>query len=87
MLPSDAELPPPGPDGRVYVTTQQAADLLGVNKSTISHWRTKKYIAPIAGSPPRRPVYLWDDVLDAERTARRKAIEQVTRGFTRRQVA
>lgn len=54
--------------------------LLRVHKSTISHWRTKQYLHPVPGSPPRRPFYLWDDVLDAERTARRKAIAQVTRG-------
>lgn len=73
-------LPDPAPDGHVYVTTTQAAALLGVHKSTISQWRAKGYLAPHPASPPRRPLYRWADVLEAERRTRRAAIAQVTRG-------
>jgi len=68
------ELPPEGPDGKVYVTTATAAKLLRVAPCTISTWRSKGYMEPMAGSPPRRPVYAWADVLEAEFRARQNAI-------------
>src|SRR4029077_3734389 len=51
-----------------------AAALLGIAPPTIRSWRAKGYLRPVPGSPPRRSVYLWDDVLDAEREARLNAI-------------
>ncbi|MCW2904036.1 MAG: hypothetical protein JWO67_6301 [Streptosporangiaceae bacterium] len=68
------ELPRPGPDGRVYVITQTAARLIGVDESTITRWRTLGYLKPVPGSPPRKPLYLWDDVVEAEYLARQAAI-------------
>lgn len=75
------DLPAPASDGLTYVTTATAAALLGVAPCTITSWKVKEYLRPIAGSPPRRPVYLWDDVLDAEATARHNALR--TSGTTK----
>ena len=68
------DLPAPASDGLTYVTTAVAARLLGLAPCTITSWKTKEYLKPVAGSPPRRPVYLWDDVLEAEHTARQNAL-------------
>lgn len=83
------ELPAPAPDGQVYVTTGQAAVLLDVAPCTITSWRYKGYLAPIEGSPPRKPIYLWADVLEAEHTAWRRAVETsgTDRHIKRRQPA
>jgi len=58
-----------GPDGIEYWTTKQAAEALDVSPSTVSGWRRKGYLAPIDGSPPRRPIYRKLDVARAEKTA------------------
>jgi len=68
------ELPDALADGQTYVFTKQAAALIGVAPCTISMWVHRGYLKPQPGSPKRRPVYLWDDVLDAERETRRNAI-------------
>lgn len=68
------ELPAPHSDGITYVVTKQAAALTGVTPATITHWRTNGYLKPIPGSPPRKPVYVWDDVVEAEFLARQAAI-------------
>jgi hypothetical protein len=68
------ELPDPASDGQVYVTTPIGARLLGVAQCTITRWKAKGYLQPVAGSPPNRPVYRWDDLLEAEFTARQNAI-------------
>ncbi len=68
------EIPAPAADGLTYVTTATAARLLRVAPCTISSWKAKAYLRPVPGSPPRHPVYLWDDVLEAEYTARQNAI-------------
>ena len=75
------DLPAPASDGLTYVTTATAARLLGVAPCTVTSWKVKKYLRPVPGSPPRRPVYLWDDVLDAELTARLNALR--TSGTTK----
>lgn len=69
------ELPLPSSDGKRYVTTALGARLLGVAECTISSWKQKGYIQPVAGSPPRRPLYLWDDLVEGEYKARAAAIE------------
>lgn len=61
-------------DDLVYVFTGQAARLMGVAPCTITRWRDVGYLKPQPGSPPRRPVYLWDDVVEAEYKARMAAI-------------
>jgi hypothetical protein len=63
------ELPAPGPDGRIYVNTKTAAAAMGVTPAAVTHWRKRGYLAPLAGSPPRKPLYAWDDVVAAEYTA------------------
>jgi hypothetical protein len=68
------ELPAPGPDGLVYVITKTAAALIGVAPCTITRWRDLGYLKPVPGSPPRKPLYLWDDVIEADYTARMAAI-------------
>ena len=68
------ELPEPAPDGVIYVTTTVAARLLRVAPCTVTSWKSKRYLAPVPGSPPGKPVYRWADVLEAEFTARMNAI-------------
>ena len=68
------ELPEPRSDGQVYVFTRQAAELIGVAPCTISMWRHRGFLKAQPGSLPRKPVYLWEDVLDAEVKTRRNAI-------------
>ena len=58
----------------VYVTTATAARLLGVRPCTISVWKSRGHLTPVPGSPPRRPLYLWADVVEAEYTARMNAV-------------
>ena len=72
MLPVD--LPAPAPDGLTYVTTATAARLLGIAPCTVTSWKAKKYLRPVTGSPPGKPLYLWDDVLEAEYTAYQNAV-------------
>jgi hypothetical protein len=61
-------------DDLVYVFTSQAARLVGVAPCTVTRWRNIGYLKPAPGSPPRKPAYLWDDVLEAEYKARMAAI-------------
>jgi hypothetical protein len=68
------ELPAPAPDGVTYVVTKTAAALIGVAECTITRWRTAGYLSPVEGSPPRRPLYRWPDVVEAEYLARQAAI-------------
>lgn len=63
------ELPQPAPDGRIYVNTTQAAEAMGVTKTTIGRWRSHSYLEPLPGSPRRKPLYAWDDVVEAEHRA------------------
>ena len=71
---SPMELPAPAADGLTYVTTATAARLLRIAPCTVTSWKVKGYLRPIPGSPLHKPVYLWDDVLDAEHTARSNAL-------------
>lgn len=68
------ELPAPAADGITYVVTKTAAELIGVAECTITRWRHLGYLEPVPGSPPRRPLYRWPDVVEAEYLARRAAI-------------
>jgi hypothetical protein len=68
------ELPPPAPDGITYVVTKTAAALIGVAECTITRWRSLGYLRPVEGSPPRRPLYRWPDIIEAEYQARQAAI-------------
>lgn len=68
------DLPEPRADGIIYVFTKQAAALMGVTPATITRWRSVGYLAPVPGSPPRKPAYRWDDVVEAEYLARMAAI-------------
>lgn len=68
------ELPAPAADGLTYVTTTTAARLLGVAPVTITGWKALGYLTPVPGSPPGKPLYLWDDVLDAEYERRQAAL-------------
>ena len=75
------DLPEPASDGLIYVTTATAARLLGVAPCTVTSWKAKGYLRPVTGSPVRRPVYAWDDVMEAEFRARQNAIR--TSGTTK----
>jgi hypothetical protein len=68
------QIPDPIADDLVYVCTKQAAEAMGVAPCTITRWRNLGYLKAQPGSPPRKPVYLWDDVVEAEFTARMAAI-------------
>lgn len=68
------ELPAPAPDGETYVTTTLGARLLNVAVCTISSWKAKGYVQPVSGSPARRPLYRWDELVEAEFIARQNAI-------------
>ena len=68
------ELPAAAHDGETYVTTTLGARLLNVAVCTISSWKAKGYVQPVTGSPPRRPLYRWDDLVEAEYIARQNAI-------------
>jgi hypothetical protein len=68
------ELPAPARDGIIYVVTKTAAALIGVADCTITRWRDLGYLTPVPGSPPRKPLYRWPDVVEAEYQARQAAI-------------
>lgn len=61
-------------DGETYVTTAEAAALMRVAISTVSRWKAKGLLKPVPGSPPRKPMYAYSAVVDAEYQARRNAI-------------
>lgn len=69
------QLPDRTRDGETFVTTAEAAALMRVAVSTVSRWKAKGYLKPVPGSPPRKPVYTYSAVLEAEYTARQKGIE------------
>jgi len=71
---SPVDLPDRVRDGETYVTTKEAAALMRVAISTVSRWRAKGYLKPVPGSPPRKPVYTYSAVLEAEYTARQNGI-------------
>ena len=57
-------------DGTVYVTTQTAADLYGVDKSTVSLWRTRGLLPVAHRAPNGWPLYRLQDAAMAEKTSR-----------------
>lgn len=71
----DVELPAPAPDGRIWLTTDQAAAVAHVSKSTISVWKSDGLLIPHPDSPPRHPMYDREDVLDVEKRQRDKLRE------------
>jgi DNA-binding transcriptional MerR regulator len=66
-------LPPPAPDGRVYLTSAQAAELTGVKPPTVRSWEHKGYLQSAPGTNTRK-LYAYDAVLAAARRAREAAI-------------
>lgn len=56
------------------VSTTEAANRIGVGKSTISMWANRGYLAPSGLDPSNRPLYKMIDVLRAARDTRRRAI-------------
>lgn len=67
-------LPAPGPDGRIWLTTKQAAEEMHVAPCTITAWRHKGYLTPHPASPPRHPLYCMDGLIKAEQCAREAAL-------------
>ena len=57
-------------DGTVYVTTQTAADLYGVDKSTVSLWRTRGLLPVAHRAPNGWPLYRLQDAALAEKRSR-----------------
>jgi len=72
--PPRRSMPTTTSDGRILMATTLAADVLGVNPSTVSRWRSLGYLSPAPGGTARKPLYAWDDVLEAQRLARDAAI-------------
>ena len=68
------ELPEPAANGVIYLHTKAAAELFGVACCTISSWKTKGYLCPLPGSPPRKPMYSYDDLVQAEYSAWQAAL-------------
>jgi hypothetical protein len=68
------DLPDRTRDGETFVTTAEAAALMRVAVSTVSRWKAKGYLKPVPGSPPRKPVYTYSAVLEAEYVARQNGI-------------
>ena len=68
------QLPAAHSDGEIYVVTKTAAALLDVAPCTITRWRNLGYLTPVEGSPPRKPLYRWADVVEAEHTAWQAAL-------------
>lgn len=58
------------------VSTTEAAQKIGVGKSTISNWAQRGYLAPADIDAAHRPLYKMIDVLRAARDTRRRAIGQ-----------
>lgn len=56
------------------VSTTEAAQAIGVGKSTVSNWATRGYLVPSGLDPANRPLYRLVDVLRCARETRRRAI-------------
>ena len=74
MIPADIPAHLQDDEDAVYVSTRQASALMHVAPCTITRWRTRGYLTPIPGSPPRRPMYRWKDVIGAEYKAWEAAV-------------
>lgn len=68
MIPNLDLEPPPS---RTHVTTDQAAERLGVSARTVRRWVSRDGLRP-AGRHEGRPVYLLSDVLKAWAAATRR---------------
>lgn len=58
------------------VSTTEAANRIGVGKSTITMWATRGHLAIAGLDEHDRPLYKMIDVLRAARDTRRRAIGQ-----------
>ncbi len=58
------------------LSTTEAANAVGVGKSTISNWAARGHLKPIDYDGSNRPLYAMIDVLRCARATRRRAIGQ-----------
>jgi len=56
------------------VTTTEAAENIGVGKSTISKWATRGHLKPSGLDEQNHPLYRMIDVLRCARDTRRRAV-------------
>lgn len=66
-------LPDAAPDGRIYLTSAQAAEITGVKPAAVRRWEHIGYLESAPGTS-RRKLYEYTAVLRAERLAREAAI-------------
>jgi DNA-binding transcriptional MerR regulator len=57
-------------DGVIYLTTDTVADLYGVDKSTVSLWRTRGLLPVAHRAPNGWPLYSLTDAAVAEKLSR-----------------
>jgi len=69
---ADIALPPPAPDGEIYVTGRTAARVVGVTPRAIRQWRDKGWLTEAGQEPDGRRLLLYRlrDVLAADCRAR-----------------
>lgn len=70
-------------DGVIYLTTSTVAELYGVDKSTVTQWKTRGLLQAAFMVAGNRPLYRLQDVARAERVTRvrkakrRRFLEQI----------
>jgi hypothetical protein len=72
---ADIPLPAPAPDDEIYLSGRQAARVVGVTPRAIQLWRKAGWLTEVAQEPGGRRLLMYrlDDVLAADRRARRAA--------------
>ena len=70
--------------GDGFITTAEAARLVGVKEVTIRQWRKRGYLLPQGLDERNRPLHTRDAVRDAERKVRQRVLE--TSGIDPRQL-
>lgn len=70
--------------GDGFLRTGEAAQLVGIDASTLSKWRKRGHIAPDGLDERRRPLYRRETVIAAELEVRKRGIE--TTGIDPRQL-
>jgi DNA-binding transcriptional MerR regulator len=61
------------------VSTVEAANIVGVEPTTIRQWKTRQILAPSGLDKHKRPLYRLLDVMQAEQKTRRSMIERASR--------
>jgi DNA-binding transcriptional MerR regulator len=61
------------------VSTVEAANIVGVEPTTIRQWKTRHILEPSGLDKYKRPLYRLLDVMQAEQKTRRSMIERASR--------